>query len=221
MSAVGRASASGGRPSRRDVVLGGVALALAAGCARRGVAGDSLGYSGALIDPPTPRPHLLLRSTDGQSYDFASRTAGRLALLFFGYTSCPDVCPVHLDVLARSLEMIRGPGADADVVFVAVDSERDTAERVRSFLDQFDRDFTGLVGSSGEIDGALREMTLAPVTIGPADPDGSYAVGHPAGIYVFTADDHCHIVYPFGARSENWVRDLPKLAVETWNEADP
>ena len=216
-----------GALSRRTALSLGVGaaatLALAAcgrsGGATLGQSAAAYGYHGALIDPPVPRPSLGLTTTAGDPYDFAEATRGRLALLFFGYTSCPDVCPVHLGILARSLEQLRGPGADTTVVFVATDPARDTPARVREFLDQFDRDFVGLVGTHAELDAATAEMGQAAITYTEPDDEGRYAAVHPSQIWAFTADDRSHIVYPFGTRSQDWVDDLPGLAAETWDQS--
>lgn len=218
-----RPGTTAGRRRRGPALALAVAVAVAAVGACSGGQVDTLGesaaaygYAGALIDPPIERPSLDLTTTDGQPYDFAEATRGELALLFFGYTSCPDICPVHLGILARSLEQLTGAGADATVVFVGTDPARDTPERTRAFLDQFDEDFVGLVGDPEALDGALAEMGLPPMTYTEPDEDGDYAAVHPSQIYVFTPDDQAHIVYTFGTRSQDWVKDLPRLATETW-----
>ena len=190
------------------------------GASALGESAEAYGYSGALLSDPVPRPSLHLTTTEGEPYDFATETQGELALLFFGYTSCPDVCPVHLEILGRALEDLRGPGADVTVVFVGTDPARDTPEVVREFLDTFDRDFVGLVGTPDELDAATAEMGLAPITYTEPDDEGRYAAVHPSQIWVFTPDDRSHIVYTFGTRAQQWVDDLPGLATETWDGRD-
>src|SRR5829696_8229321 len=61
-------------------------------------------WRGAVLDPARPRPAFTLTDTEGRPYDFAAETQGRLTLLFFGYTSCPDVCPVHMATLSAALD---------------------------------------------------------------------------------------------------------------------
>lgn len=174
-----------------------------------GVASD-LGLGGTHLAEPWERPDFTLTTTDGEPFSFADETAGRLTLLFFGYTSCPDVCPIHLATLAGALDQ---PGVpEPVVVFVGIDPARDTPEAVRSFLDRYDTDFIGLIGTEAELDAAQR-ATGVPVAIAePADAAGQYLVGHAAQIVAYTPDDLAHVVYPFGVRRQDWVRDLPLLA---------
>lgn len=175
-------------------------------------------FAGRVLDEPWPRPDFTLTTTDGEPFDFSAETAGRLTLLFFGYTSCPDVCPIHLATLADSLAR---PGVpDPVVVFVGIDPARDTPVAMRSFLDNFNQDFIGLVGTEAQLR-AAQEATGVPVAFAdPPDPDGDYLVGHASQIIAYTPDDLAHVVYPFGVRQQDWARDLPRLATQSWDGSD-
>lgn len=202
------------------VGLLGVAVALGAqgsdpGADAAADLGAELDLSGTVLAEPWPRPDFTLTTTDGEPFDFAAETAGRLTLLFFGYTSCPDICPIHLATLAGAIE--RGDVPDPIVVFVGVDAARDTPEVVRAFLDRYDTDFIGLVGTPAELD-AAQIATGVPVAIAePPDESGEYLVGHAAQIIAYTPDDLAHVVYPFGVRRQDWVKDLPRLATLDWD----
>lgn len=204
------------------VVLLGVAVALRVQGAdpdSQIEAGASLGaeldLSGTVLAEPWPRPDFTLTTTYGEPFDFATETAGRLTLLFFGYTSCPDICPIHFATLAGAIG--RGDVPDPIVVFVGVDAARDTPEAVRAFLDRYDSDFIGLVGTPDELD-AAQIATGVPVAIAePPDESGEYLVGHAAQIIAYTPDDLAHVVYPFGVRRQDWVKDLPRLATIDWD----
>jgi protein SCO1/2 len=177
------------------------------------------GWHGALVTDPAPRPEFTLTDTAGRPYDFAQETAGRLTLLFFGYTSCPDVCPVHMATLAAALER---PGVPQPVVvFVTTDPARDTPDHLRDWLDNFDGDFVGLTGTQDQIQqaeaAAMVEPSLTVDTDGVAleapPTDGQdYEIGHAAQIIAYTSDDLTHIVYPFGIQRDDWTADLPRLA---------
>jgi len=190
-----------------------------------GEAEDDGGWYGALVTDPAARPEFTLTDTAGQPYDFGQETAGQLTLLFFGYTNCPDVCPLQMATLATALEE---PGVpDPVVVFVTTDPARDTPDHLREWLDNFDTDFVGLTGTAEEIraaeDAALVEPSIPIDTEGrPLDepPAGGqdYEIGHAAQIVVYTSDDLTHIVYPAGVQSDAWVADLPRLA-EGWTAA--
>ncbi|MDA1081681.1 MAG: SCO family protein [Gemmatimonadetes bacterium] len=166
--------------------------------------------SGA-TDIVVARPSFTLTATDGTPFDFAARTAGRLTFLEFGYTNCPDVCPVHmanLSAVMRNLtptERMR-----IDVVFVSVDPDRDSLPALRKWLDAFDATFIGLTGTSEDINAAQAAVGFGPAIIQVAD-DGSTIVSHAAPVLAFTADDTAHVMYPFGTRQADWVRDIPRL----------
>jgi protein SCO1 len=177
---------------------------------------DRSALNGTMLGAPEPRPEFTLTDTDGRPYDFAEETAGELTLLFFGYTSCPDVCPLHLSNLAFALER---PGVPRPtVVFVGVDRQRDTPEAIRTFLDRFDTRFVGLTGTEDELRLAQEAANVSvAITEEPEEPGGDYLVGHAAQVIAYTADDQAHVVYPFGVRQQDWIDDLPVLARNEWD----
>lgn len=188
----------------------GVASLLALGCAERPTLSRS-GYAGVELDPPTPKPELVLTDTRGTPFDFRARTAGYLTLLFFGYTHCPDVCPVHMANLAAVLNRLPDDvSRRVRVVFVTTDPARDTPERLSGWLAKFDSDFIGLTGSPEELEQAQTAAGVA-----PARPDSAgradYAVGHAAQVMAYTPDGLGRVVYPAGTRQVDWAHDIPLL----------
>lgn len=164
---------------------------------------------GVELAAPTPAPEFTLTDTEGRPYDFAAEARGRVTLLYFGYTFCPDICPVHLAQLAEVLER---PGAPPNVrvVFVTADPERDTPEVIRSYLDEFDPDFVGLYGTLDEVEAAQRAANV-PVAVKEGDgPD--YTVGHAGQVLAFAPNGLGYSVYPFGTRQTTFSHDLPLLA---------
>lgn len=165
------------------------------------------------LEAPVPRPHVTLPDTDGKPYDFVKRGSGRLTLLFFGYTHCPDICPVHMANLAAvlrdlPLEMTR----DIDVLFVTTDPERDTPERLEAWLAALHPRFTGLRGTRAQVNALERSLGLPPSVVdSTGGPGDSYFVGHAGQVLVFEADDTARFAYPFGTRQRDWRRDLPRL----------
>ena len=104
---------------------------------------------GVSLEPPLPRPSFTLTDTRGQPYDFARETRGRLTFLFFGYTNCPDVCPVHVANVAAVLHKLSFEDQQqATFVFVTVDPARDSLPALRAWLDHFDKSFVGLRGEA-------------------------------------------------------------------------
>ena len=164
------------------------------------------------IPAASTRPDFVLTDTSGQPYDLQAETRGKAVLLFFGYTYCPDVCPIHMSSIA---EVKRDLGAAlerrVEVVFVTVDPERDTPERLDAWLSAFDPEFVGLRGPAAVVDSIQLSLGLPPAVI--EEPrSGDYDVGHASPVLAFSADDRLAVRYPHGTRQEDWRHDLPILA---------
>lgn len=183
-----------------------------AGC---GISAESGGraYRGVALVHALPRPSFTLTDTHGQPFDFRAKTDDTVTLLFFGYTNCPDVCPVHLTNIAT---VMRGLPYDVTgkvrVVFVTTDPARDTPEKLQAWLANFDPSFVGLRGTPEEVKAIEKTVDVAPAVAGAPDSAGAYEVGHAAQVIAFTRDDSAHVVYPFGTRQADWAHDLPLLA---------
>jgi protein SCO1/2 len=196
----------GGRTLATVGVLATMATALV-GCADPTRRGD---YRGVELTPARPKPDFTLTATDGRPFEFRRATDGQLTLLFFGYTYCPDICPVHLANIAAVLEKLPPLQRDSvRVVFVTTDPERDTPERLRSWLDNFGHNFVGLRGSVEDVNRIETSFGL-PASIKEGTGD-KYGVGHAAQVLAFTPDDSLRVLYPFGVRQQDWANDLPKL----------
>lgn len=174
-------------------------------------------WAGRVLDPAPERPTTDLVDTAGEPFDLRTATAGQLTLVFYGYTNCPDICSIQMATLKQSLDRVEVP---AKVVFITTDPERDTPERLRSWLDSFDPEFIGVTGTPEAIAQAQQEMGVVVAAADPASANGSYTVGHSSAVYVFTADDRAHLAYPAGTRQQDWANDLPGIAANAnWKPA--
>lgn len=171
---------------------------------------EDSGLSGVAVDPRAyPRPAFTLTDIEGKPYDFMTETQGELTLLFFGYTHCPDICPVQMATLTAALNQPAMP--EATVVFVTTDPERDTPDRLREWLGGFDADYVGLSGTPEQI-AAAEVAASVPASVIYDDVSGEYEVGHAAQVLAYSPDDQAHAVYPSGVRRQDWMADLPLLA---------
>ena len=172
-------------------------------------------------------PEILLQEsravlTEGglESCEHASQHSAELTLLFFGYTSCPDVCPMHMGHIAAALRGLEAelPGAREaiDVVFVGVDPQRDTPERLRSWLDHFGPGFVGLAGDEAALQAAQRAALVPLARREPGADDGSYTVSHASYVLLYTPDDLAHLRYTLDTRTGDWLQDLRRLVREGW-----
>lgn len=166
---------------------------------------------GTRLANPIQRPHFSLIDTEGVEFDFYVRTEGYATLLFFGYTHCPDVCPIHMANIAAALDQVGWQTRRrVKVVFVTTDPDRDTPERIRQWLDRFDPAFVGLRGTIEEVAAVQEELNLPPSII-PSEPATGYEVGHAAQVLAFSPSGTATVAYPFGTRQADWVHDLPLL----------
>lgn len=135
---------------------------------------------------------------------------GKVVLLYFGYTHCPDVCPLtmaHLHVVMQRL----GALADgARILFVSVDPARDTPAVLHAYVNAFDSHAVGLTGKPGNIEALVKRYRSA-FTREPASKDGNYEVSHSSAIYVFDRDGKPRVLSTPADSQDDLVHDLQLL----------
>lgn len=172
---------------------------------------EETGFRGRVVEDPGPRPDFVLNDARGGTFDFREETEGRLALLFFGYTHCPDVCPIHMSSIAEvKRDLGLAFGRNTSVIFVTVDPARDTPERLVSWLGDFDPEFVGLYGDPAKIDSIQLALGLPPAMV-PETAEAAYDVGHASAVVAFPPGDSIRVMFPHGTRQEDWRHDLAAL----------
>ena len=176
-------------------------------------AGGPKGFGGELVIPGLEKPDVTFTDMNGDPYPYRAKTEGKLTMLFFGYTNCPDVCPTTLNAVARAIEAIGdGPGSTPIVTFVGVDVARDTPEQLTTYLGRINPTFIGLTGSEAVIAEANKAMLNPPIGIEEPDENGEYLVFHSSKVYVFGQDNLANRYYDGdNVRQAQWVRDLPRI----------
>jgi protein SCO1/2 len=176
-------------------------------------------YHGGMISPLLRKPEFTLTDTSGRPFDFLAKTQGYVTLLMFGYAHCPDVCPVQMQLIASAIKKLPASAAgQVKVVFVTTDPDLDTPPVLRTFLDHFDTRFVGLTGKQDAIAAAQLAAGVPVAQKTGVERDGVGEVGHTAFVLAYTKDNLAHVIYPDGVTEEDWVHDLPQLAVETWGK---
>lgn len=209
-----------------------VSVLVALGCATPDAAIDRTegreGLRGLELERTFAAPDFAFSDTEGRVFDFRAETAGSLTLLFFGYTHCPDICPVQMSILDAALSQLSyAQRAGIEVVFVTIDPARDTPERLRAWLDRFDTSFVGLIGDIDEVNEVQAALKLPPAAIdapggwpsGRAGasslpttrPAKDYVVGHATPVVAITGEGLVRAFYPSGVRQTDWQHDLPLL----------
>jgi protein SCO1/2 len=167
-------------------------------------------FEGLEIDLPSGMPELELTDTNGIAFNLRADTKGMVRLVYFGFTECPDICPIHLAQLRDVLELPQSP-ENVVVIFITVDPERDTPQVLRSYLDQFNSEFVGLSGSKVDLEAA--QLAFGALVATPQYPiEGKYTYGHDGRVFAFAPDDMGYTQYPHPTRQTSWAHDLPLLA---------
>lgn len=135
---------------------------------------------------------------------------GKAVVMFFGYTQCPDVCPTTMTEMASVMQAL-GPLADrVQVLFVTVDPERDTPERLAGYVPAFDPRFLGLAGDKGATEKVAKEFHVFYQKV-PGKEPGSYTMDHTAGSYVFDPQGRIRLFVRHGQGPEPIAHDLKIL----------
>ena len=167
-------------------------------------------FRGTLYDPALPAPDIELTQGNGSSFRLSEKR-GEVVLLFFGYTSCPDVCPTTLSEMKRVMAELGADAEHAQVVFVTVDPKRDTPEKLKDYVSIFNPAFIGLSGSMEELEkvwsdyGVYREEEELP------NSAAGYLVNHTARVYLIDRDGNLRLSYSYGTPTDDFVHDLKIL----------
>jgi len=138
---------------------------------------------------------------------------GKVVLLFFGFTNCPDMCPTALAQMAQVVERLGPDGARVQGLFVTVDPNRDTAEVLAKYVPAFHPTFVGLRGSGAETAAAAAEFKIFYAAQAP-DASGSYTVDHTAGIYAVDGAGRLRLYMGPGRTVDSMVHDVKLLLEE-------
>ena len=155
---------------------------------------------------------LALTDADGRARTLAD-FKGKVVLVFFGYTQCPDVCPTTMAELSEVKRSLGPDGARVQGIFVTVDPERDTAALLKAYTANFGPDILGLRGTADETKAAAKEFKVFFAKV-PGKTETSYTVDHTAGTYVFDAQGRVRLFTRYGSGAQALADDLKLLLAE-------
>ncbi len=176
----------------------------------RDVASAGASFKGGVLDPPNPAPDFALPASDGSTFRLRDQ-GGRVVVLVFGYTFCPDVCPLTLAEMVQVRGKLGDRASRVRVVFVTVDPERDTAERLRAYVGAFDRSVLGLTGDPEALARVRRAYGVLAEKRTVAGTKAAYLIDHSAFVYVVDAEGRLRLMFPFGASVDDMTHDLRLL----------
>ncbi len=168
-------------------------------------------FRGTAYNEPYPlAPEFELIHSSGEPFRLSDQR-GRIILLFFGYTFCPDVCPATLAELNAALSKIPDEAGSVQVVFISVDPDRDTPQLVQEYVERFNPSFIGLSGPIEDLGKIWQDYDIFREVV--ESDSGLSTVNHTARVLLIDADGNMRLSYAFGTPVEDIVSDL-KLLLE-------
>ncbi|MFF7902996.1 SCO family protein [Streptomyces sp. NPDC088817] len=176
------------------------------------VSEDTAQKAATVLDKPFEKPDLVLTDTQGKKYDLRKETAGHPTLVYFGYTHCPDACPLTMSNIAVAKKALpKAQQNDLRVVFVTTDPDRDTPAELGKWLKGIDPQFIGLTGDFSTIQAGARTLgiSIEPTT---KDKNGKLVSMHGTQVLAFSPKtDAGYVLYGEDATVDDYTKDLPKI----------
>ena len=191
---------------RRHLLLAALAAGLLAGC---DVGGRDKPFHGVDLTGASYAQHLSLTDQHGQPRTLGD-FKGKVTVVFFGYTQCPDVCPATMAELAEVKRALGKDGERIQGVFVTVDPERDTPAVLKSYMAGFDPSFVALRGTPEQTQAAAKEFKVFYAKV-PGKDEASYTMDHTAGSYVLDASGRIRLFEKYGIGPQALAEDLKRL----------
>jgi protein SCO1/2 len=167
-------------------------------------------FRGTVLDPARPVQDFSLTDQNGQSFRLSDQQ-GSMVLLFFGYTYCPDVCPVTLGTWKRVHEELGDDAGNVRFVFITVDPERDTPERLKQHVEGFNNEFIGLTGTPEELKPVYQTFGVFFEKDAETESAAGYLVSHTASAFVVDPEGQWRLRHSFGTPVDDIVHDIKQL----------
>jgi protein SCO1/2 len=198
------------RPARVRGRLHLAAIGLCSLLMGAALAGSAPALKAGVFSPPRQAPDFSLEGSDGRRLSLGT-FRGKVVILGFGYTSCPNVCPTTLATLAQTRRKLGAAAADVQVVYVTVDPQRDVVERMKNYLATFDPTFVGGTGAD-EVLAAVRQSYGI---LAEKHPEGgNYTYAHSSYTYLIDRTGNLRALMPYGRGPDDYVHDLQILLQE-------
>ncbi len=170
-------------------------------------------FKGAVIEPPDNAVDFTLTDQNGQPFRLSDQR-GSVVVLFFGYTNCPDICPATMSDMQVVLNRLGEQRNNVKVVFITVDPERDTPERLQRFIGMFDQDIIGLTGDGTALSAVYKAYGAGATRRDLPDSALVYAMDHTATSTIIDKQGQRRLLFGFGTPVDDMFSDLSALINE-------
>lgn len=167
-------------------------------------------FHGTVLQSPSPAMNFTLTSHNGQPVSL-SDYKGKVVLLYFGYTTCPDVCPTTLAELHKMRQLLGPRADDVQVMMITVDPERDTVDVLGEYMPHFDASFIGLTGTPDQIAQIATAYGVAYSRHDDANSALGYLVDHTATVAALDRQGYVRVIFPFQTPAADIAADVEYL----------
>jgi protein SCO1 len=194
---------------RRHLISLGLCSALLAACSDQPADGAAGGFAGIDITGADYATGFSLTDHNGQPRTLAD-FKGKVVVVFFGYTQCPDVCPTSMSEMAQAKQLLGTDGDRLQGLFVSVDPERDTPAVMKEYMASFDPTFLALYAAPGQLPEVAKSFRIYYKKVDGKTPT-SYTMDHSAGSYVYDPQGRLRLYHRYGSGAQALADDLKKL----------
>ena len=185
------------------------ALVVLSGCDKFGSTAATPAFKAVDITGADYGRNLSLPDQNGQLRT-AADFKGKVSVVFFGYTQCPDVCPTTMAELAQVKKSLGRDGERVQGIFVSIDPERDTPERLKAYMASFDPGFIALRGTLEQTEATARDFKVFYAKVPGKNGEG-YTMDHTAGSYIFDTTGKLRLFTRYGSGADALTADLKQL----------
>ncbi|MCL4271965.1 MAG: SCO family protein [Anaerolineales bacterium] len=166
-------------------------------------------FHGTIINPPLPVTDFTLQTSNEEVFRLSDQK-GKIILLFFGYTSCPDVCPVTLATFKQVYDNLGVDAQQVRFVMITADPDRDTPDKVSEYAARFNPEFIGLSGDMTALYSIWKELGVF-VEKQETGSAAGYLVSHTSSVYVLNQSGNLLMTFPYGTTAIEMIDDLNEL----------
>lgn len=167
-------------------------------------------FKGGVVSPPTQAPDFTLTDSSGQPWTLSDQR-GKVTLLFFGFTYCPDICPTTLSDFAKVREELGAQADEVQVVFVTVDPERDTPERLQKYVKGYDTTNVALTGTPEELQKVYKAYGVVAQRREMPDSALKYTMDHTGITYAIGPDGKWEVAFTPDMKPDDITSDVRYL----------